>query len=80
MYISKQCPLCNRTMALQLTDEEYTKYFDLVGTVFIQDIFPNMDKVEREFLISGYCVECQNLIFGSDYEMNNKWSDLNLYP
>lgn len=31
----------------------------------VQDAFPHLNPVEREFLITGYCPDCQKLLFGN---------------
>lgn len=34
----------------------------------MQEIFPEMDPQKREFIKTGYCPDCQELIFGSKYD------------
>ena len=75
MNIVKNCPMCGVTLAFGLTDDEYVAFRNK-GQRFIQDVLPHFDKVEREFLKTGYCPDCQSLIFGSSYEMNEKWIDI----
>ena len=42
----------SNTMELDITQENLDMYEDIGGRL-VQDIFPNLDKGEREFLISG---------------------------
>lgn len=64
--IYKVCPMCNEEYGLELTTKEaanneaYT-----MGEGYIQTMLPGLNPVEREFLKTGYCPECQNLLFGN---------------
>jgi len=40
------------TMELPIS-QEHLDIYDTVGDILIQDAFPNLDKEQREFLISG---------------------------
>lgn len=67
-YLS-ECPMCHRTATLSLTYEELNKvilYQNGYIKGLIQDIFPKFNPVEREFVKTGYCVACQQLLFGSN--------------
>lgn len=75
MKIVKSCPMCKKKMALSIDGVDFAKYLQK-GTSLIQDILPNMGILEREFLISGYCPSCQNLLFGSDYKPNSDWEEV----
>lgn len=59
------CPLCGKTTTIEMTKEEYDE-MSLPRSVRrpVQTIFPDMPKDLREVLISGYCPECQKMIFG----------------
>ncbi len=64
--ISKKCDMCGATSTLKLTEEEYIcfeKY--LSGDDYIQDCLPTLNPCEREFLKTGMCRHCQELIFGN---------------
>lgn len=64
--IVDECSMCGVFYHITLTDEEmkaYHKY--LRGGLLIQDCLPSLNKCEREFLKSGYCPDCQKLIFGN---------------
>lgn len=66
MIISRTCPMCGNTHYMEADDEKYFKY--AYGGALVQDAFPEMPPTEREFIISGYCPECQELLFGSKYK------------
>lgn len=66
------CPMCGKTHALLLKDAEwcYTalRQITSIGTSFtfkVQDALPNLNLGEREFVITGYCGECQEMLFGN---------------
>ena len=40
------------TMSLPIT-QEHLDIYETVGDILIQDAFPNLDKYQREFIISG---------------------------
>lgn len=64
--IKKNCPFCLEETYLKLSDEqhgEYTKYLEEGGA--IQDALSLFNKFEREYIMTGYCPECQEKIFGS---------------
>ena len=64
----KQCPMCQEWNELTLKGkkvlEKYREW--TLGKAFIQDI--PLPANEREFLKTGYCNECQKLLFESDEE------------
>ena len=55
------CPIC-RSQSYMNVDRDKA---DMIGLVPIQDLFPELNAVEREFLKFGYCVECQRMLFGN---------------
>ena len=67
--IRKVCPMCEREVILCLTRqqtkelEEYQRYGGL-----IQDRMPSLDRFGREFLKTGYCPECQEMLFRAECE------------
>jgi len=66
--VKQECGICNHITHIKLTDEEleaYRKY--LTGGGLIQECLPTLNRVEREFLKSGYCVKCQKLLFDNGY-------------
>ncbi len=71
--VRKKCPMCGKTHAVVLTDEEVVKYKRyLQGAEKIQELFPELGVVEREFLMTGYCYGCQALLFGKRNKPNLK--------
>lgn len=63
--IEFECPICGIEHSVKLTKEDFNRYIELRNQgKLIQDIFPNMSKVDREKFLSGYCEDCQKLIFG----------------
>lgn len=67
MKIVATCPLCGETHYLDLIDDEF-ELFKLYEAGFghIQDMLPMLNPTEREFLMTGYCPNCQKMLFGVD--------------
>lgn len=65
MLITKQSPVTGElnSMDLPVTQEQLTDW--KVNRKLVQDVFPHLTAVEREFLISGYTAEDWEFIFGS---------------
>ena len=64
--VAQECNMCGRESHIKLTDEELWAFKDyLMGGLLIQECLPTLNKCEREFLKSGYCAECQELLFGN---------------
>ena len=53
------------TMSLPIT-QEHLDIYETVGDILIQDAFPNLDKYQREFIISGITPKEWNDTFGGD--------------
>ena len=69
MYKSiKRCPICKEIHILEVEKERIMDYAS--GRKLIQEAFPDpdYDKFEREFIKSGYCPKCQEMLFGAVYE------------
>lgn len=66
-YIHRTCPMCNRAAFLKLTGEQIEQYTDYVcyGGI-IQDRMPSLDKFGREFVKTGYCPDCQEVLFSCE--------------
>lgn len=65
--IMKRCFCCGRESSLEITDEinkRYIMYLNGVG--YIQDIPLSAD--QREFLKTGMCFKCQELMFDEEEE------------
>ena len=67
MYFSKQCPLCGKITTIKLNTKDSINFLLNQDTKLIQDIFPDAHIAVREVLLSGYCLKCQNLLFGSSF-------------
>lgn len=65
MEVLKNCPGCHYDFSMEVDEAKYQKYITHKG--LLQDIFPDLDVSEREFLKSGYCPNCQESIFGKTY-------------
>lgn len=65
MLVTKTSPLTGKqnSMDLPITQEQLD-YWKSSRKV-IQEVFPNLSAVEREFLISGYTEEDWQMIFGA---------------
>lgn len=62
--VKQECGICNHITKIKLTESEleaYRRY--LRGGLFIQECLPTLNRAEREFLKSSYCVKCQKLLF-----------------
>lgn len=67
MKVIKQCPFCGDDSQIELTDDQYKrlKRYEQGGQ-YIQEVFSDLNAVEREFLKTGACLKCQRQIFGND--------------
>lgn len=69
-----KCPMCGRWCEITLSDEQYGKlhkYHNREG--LIQELFPELNAVEREFIKTGYCPGCQEEIFGNGETYKITW-------
>ena len=53
------------TMELPIS-QEHLDIYDTVGDILVQDAFPNLDKEQREFLISGITPDEWTKTFGDE--------------
>lgn len=62
MVISRFCPMCGQKTEreLDITSSQISAYQN--GTL-IQDAFPNLDADDREFIKTGYCQKCIEVLF-----------------
>ena len=61
-----QCSMCGKESHLPLSDEELSNLRSyLVKGGYIQNWLTTLNKCEREFIKSGYCPKCQEIIFGN---------------
>lgn len=57
------CPMCGAEHRMEVDANSLREYER--GNGFAQDLLPDLNPVEREFLITGYCPECQRRLFGN---------------
>lgn len=60
---SLPCPNCGRVLILEVDQAGFESW--KAGTV-IQQALPDLNKDEREALITGYCTPCWNELFKED--------------
>ena len=60
------CVWCKKDGRFVLTPQQYRDI--VVNGKFIQDVFPDLDADEREFMISGTHSVCWNDMFGNENE------------
>ena len=64
--VEQQCCICGQKSQIKLSESEIEAYRGyLKGGKLIQECLPTLNKCEREFLKSGYCMGCQELLFGN---------------
>lgn len=62
MDVIRECPMCGATKGIRIKYETYEEISERRRP--IQEIVPDFNPTEREFLISGYCPDCQEMLFG----------------
>ena len=64
--VEQTCPLCGYAYKLKLSKDEMERYnnYQKKGG-YIQEELPTLNPVEREFIKTGYCPDCQEIIFGN---------------
>jgi len=65
--VSQQCSMCGQKSAIDLSEEELEAFrsYLVKHNKPIQDCLPTLNNCEREFLKSGYCKNCQKLLFNN---------------
>lgn len=72
MYkISKVCPFCGHVSEIWVDDEVLKRMED--GEL-IQSILPEVPASEREVLISGICINCQEEVFADSDEEDEHYA------
>lgn len=63
MTITKRCPMCNKVTHLEVLDDIYQPFVTRyeAGFGYLQDI--PLPANQREFIKTGYCMECQEMLF-----------------
>lgn len=63
--LTKTCPSCGERCYIELTEEQDEALLRWHHGTFIQEAFPELNAVEREFIKTGFCPKCQEIIFGN---------------
>lgn len=76
--IVRTCPMCGHVSALRLNNERYEEFRNYCKSKsgLIQNLLPDFDVFEREFLKTGYCTSCQSEVFCNDFkdDGSDKWT------
>lgn len=64
--LERTCMHCEKTTEFSLSRKQYDGY--IVDRKYVQDVFPELSKEEREVIISGTHPECWNAMFQYDEE------------
>lgn len=59
--ITTACPFCGKVTTLNVPADGFMAWQN--GSL-VQSAFPDMSAEDREVLISGMCIDCQDSIFG----------------
>lgn len=60
-----KCPMCGKEHSMMLFESDFDRYMqERSEGKPISLIFPDMSLKDREKFITGYCDDCQDLIFG----------------
>ena len=79
--IKRTCPMCGRTTGLKEDETmaaEHRHYAMYGGR--IQDELTDFDAFEREFVKTGYCPKCQEIIFGKEAPKTGRFIDMEAAP
>ena len=63
--IINRCPFCGTEHEVLV---DFDSYVNWLGGELIQVAMPYLTPTEREQLISGFCIDCQDMIFGDEDE------------
>lgn len=72
ILVKKTCPCCRCDVRMCVEGNKYEKYIST--NMCVTDVFPELSMFEREFLMTGYCVTCQEKIFGRKAKKEDKAS------
>ena len=65
IQVTRQSVLTRQMNTMELPiSQEHLDIYDTVGDILVQDAFPNLDKGQREFLISGITPQEWNKYIG----------------
>lgn len=60
--VANRCPMCGKSHSVEVNLTAYEKW---QNGELIQKAMPELSPIEREQLISGFCPDCQKVIFGN---------------
>jgi hypothetical protein len=65
IQVTRQSVLTRQMNTMELPiSQEHLDIYDTVGDILVQDAFPNLDKEQREFLLSGITPQEWNKYIG----------------
>jgi hypothetical protein len=73
--IEVRCPFCGHVSIIGVNEEDYITWS---SDELAQNCFPYLDASEREILISGLCLKCQDEVFGSDDDEDEDYEPANI--
>lgn len=68
MTLEAKCPLCGEVTEIEINEQMEQELYDYEydsekSRMLIQDALPSFSPAQREFLKTGYCMECQKILF-----------------
>lgn len=63
--VSRECPMCGKEHIMYVDSDKFNRY--ATGDELIQDVFKDLNPLEREFIKTGYCEDCQKQLFDTNY-------------
>lgn len=75
--IKRTCPMCGRVIGLKEDETmaaEHRHYAMYGGS--IQNELTSFDAFEREFIKTGYCPNCQEMLFGKEAPETGRFIDM----
>lgn len=79
--IKRTCPMCGKVTGLKEDETmaaEHRHYAMYGGS--IQDELTDFDAFEREFIKTGYCPNCQEMLFGKEAPETGRFIDMEATP
>lgn len=64
--VRRVCIHCEDETNFMMSTEEYNKW--QIRNLYVQDVFPHLDKDVREWMVSGTHPACWDQVFGEDEE------------
>ena len=65
MKMYNHCDLCGKGGYIKLAAEQSEKLSQYhMGDGLVQELFPELNPTEHEFIKTGMCMKCQEMMFG----------------